>query len=136
MKGIRVDYQVRTGVQDLLVVSEPGDLEVGIDSISSAKGTPQNDSLQRWKELTEGLNKECVPFRITGKNAEKAGNVAVAEEMKSKLDSLRNNYRRQSHYLGESMKEGALHDFLLKQFPKTYKKKMPDGSIEDVPFFK
>lgn len=77
-----------------------------IDSISSAKGTPQNDSLQRWKELTEGLNKECVPFRITGKNAEKAGNVAVAEEMKSKLDSLRNDYRRQSHYLGESMKEG------------------------------
>ena len=94
-----------------------------IDSISSAKGTPQNDSLQRWKELTERFNKVCVPFRITGKNAEKAGNVAVAEEMKSKLDSLRNDYRRQLHYLGESMKEGALHDFLLKQFPKTYKKK-------------
>ena len=136
MKVIRVDYHFRSGVQDLLVVSEPGDLEVVIDSISSAKGTPQNDSLQRWKELTERFNKVCVPFRITGKNAEKAGNVAVAEEMKSKLDSLRNNYRRQSHYLGESMKEGALHDFLLKQFPKTYKKKMPDGSIEEVPFFK
>ena len=56
--------------------------------------------------------------------------------MISKLDSLRNDYRRQSHYLGESMKEGALHDFLLKQFPKTYKKKMPDGSIGEVPFFK
>ena len=48
-----------------------------IDSISSAKGTPQNDSLLRWKELTERFNKVCVPFRTTGKNAEKAGNVAV-----------------------------------------------------------
>lgn len=135
MKVIRVDYHFRSGVQDLLVVSEPGELEVVIDSISSARGTPQNDSLQHWKELTERFNKECVPFRITGKNAEKAGDTALAEQMKAKLDSLRNDYRRQSHFLGENMKEGALHDFLLKQFPKTYKKKMPNGRIEEIPFF-
>ncbi|MGN0281107.1 MAG: DUF4369 domain-containing protein [Prevotella sp.] len=135
MKVIRLDYHYRTGVQDLLVVAEPGELEVIIDSISSGKGTPQNDSLQHWKELTEHFNKECMPFRITGMNAEKTGNTALAEQMKAKLDSLRNNYRRQSHQLGESMKEGVLHDFLLKQFPKTYKKKMPDGSIEELPFF-
>ena len=37
--------------------------------------------------------------------------------------------------MGESMKGTSLGDFLLKQFPKTYKKKMPDGSIKDVDFF-
>ena len=135
LRVIRIDYHYRTGVQDLLVVTEPGDLVVNIDSISSCKGTPQNDSLQAWKERTERFNMECQPFMIDGRNAEKKGDITTAEAMKAKLDSLRRDYRRASNALGESMKGTSLGDFLLKQFPKTYKKKMPDGSIEEVPFF-
>ncbi|WP_158215905.1 DUF4369 domain-containing protein [Prevotella sp. P5-92] len=135
LRVIRVDYHFRIGVQDLLVVTEPGDLVVNIDSISSCKGTPQNDSLQAWKEHTERFNMECQPFMIDGRNAEKKGDITTAEAMKAKLDSLRRDYRRASNALGESMKGTSLGDFLLKQFPKTYKKKMPDGSIEEVPFF-
>ena len=135
LRVIRVDYHFRTGVQDLLVVTEPGNLVVNIDSISSCKGTPQNDSLQTWKERTERFNMECQPFMIDGRNAEKKGDIATAEAMKAKLDSLRRDYRRASNALGESMKGTSLGDFLLKQFPKTYKKKMPDGSIEEVEFF-
>ena len=135
LRVIRVDYHFRIGVQDLLVVTEPGDLVVNIDSISSCKGTPQNDSLQAWKERTERFNLECQPFMIDGRNAEKKGDITTAEAMKAKLESMRRDYRRASNALGESMKGTSLGDFLLKQFPKTYKKKMPDGSIEEVPFF-
>ena len=135
LRVIRIDYHYRTGVQDLLVVTEPGDLVVNIDSISSCKGTPQNDSLQAWKERTERFNMECQPFMIDGRNAEKKGDITTAEAMKAKLESMRRDYRRASNALGESMKGTSLGDFLLKQFPKTYKKKMPDGSIEEVPFF-
>ena len=135
LRVIRIDYHYRTGVQDLLVVTEPGDLVVNIDSISSWKGTPQNDSLQAWKERTERFNLECQPFMIDGRNAEKKGDITTAEAMKAKLESMRRDYRRASNALGESMKGTSLGDFLLKQFPKTYKKKMPDGSIEEVPFF-
>ena len=131
LRVIRVDYHFRIGVQDLLVVTEPGDLVVNIDSISSCKGTPQNDSLQAWKERTERFNMECQPFMIDGKK----GDITTAEAMKAKLESMRRDYRRASNALGESMKGTSLGDFLLKQFPKTYKKKMPDGSIEEVPFF-
>ena len=135
LRVIRVDYHFRIGVQDLLVVTEPGDLVVNIDSISSCKGTPQNDSLQAWTERTEIFNLECQPFMIDGRNAEKKGDITTAEAMKAKLESMRRDYRRASNALGESMKGTSLGDFLLKQFPKTYKKKMPDGSIEEVPFF-
>ena len=135
LRVIRIDYHYRQGVQDLLVVTEPGDLVVNIDSISSCKGTPQNDSLQAWKERTERFNMECSPFIIEGRNAEKAGDKTTAESMKAKLDSMRRDYRRASNALGERMKGTSLGDFLLKQFPKTYKKKMPDGSIKDVDFF-
>ena len=135
LRVIRVDYHFRIGVQDLLVVTEPGDLVVNIDSISSCKGTPQNDSLQAWKERTERFNMECQPFMIDGRNAEKKGDITTAEAMKAKLESMRRDYRRASNAMGESMKGTSLGDFLLKQFPKTYKKKMPDGSIKDVDFF-
>ena len=135
LRVIRIDYHYRTGVQDLLIVTEPGDLTVNIDSISSCKGTPQNDSLQAWKERTERFNMECSPFMIEGRNAEKAGDMTTAEKMKAKLDSMRREYRRASNAMGESMKGTSLGDFLLKQFPKTYKKKMPDGSIEEVELF-
>lgn len=135
LRVIRVDYHFRVNVQDLLVVTEPGDLTVIIDSISSCKGTPQNDSLQVWKERTQRFNMECTPFRIEGRNAESAGDMATAGTMKEKLDSIRREYRRASHDMGENMKDTPLGDFLLKQFPKTYKKRMPDGSIQEVPFF-
>lgn len=135
LRVIRMDYHFRMGVQDLLVVTEPGNVEVTIDSISSCKGTPQNDSLQAWKERTERFNKECRPFMIEGRNAEKAGNTATAETMKAKLDSMRRDYRRASHEMGVSMEGTSLGDFLVKQFPKTYKQKMPDGSIVEKPLF-
>ena len=135
LRVIRVDYHFRIGVQDLLVVTEPGDLVVNIDSISSCKGTPQNDSLQAWKERTERFNMECQPFMIDGRNAEKKGDITTAEAMKAKLESMRRDYRRASNAMGERMTGTSLGDFLLKQFPKTYKKKMPDGSIKDVDFF-
>lgn len=135
MRVIRLDYHFRNNVQDLLVVTEPGELLVTIDSISSCKGTPQNDSLQHWKEMTERFNMECFPFMINGRNADKAGDKQTAEMMKGKIDSLRNDYRRRSHILAESLEEGPLREFLMKQFPKTYKQKMPDGSIKEMPFF-
>ena len=135
LRVIRVDYHFRIGVQDLLVVTEPGDLVVNIDSISSCKGTPQNDSLQAWKERTERFNMECQPFMIDGRNAEKKGDITTAEAMKAKLESMRRDYRRASNALGESMKGTSLGDFLLKQCPKKCTQKMPDGSIEEVPFF-
>ena len=37
-------------LQELLVVVERGTLNVNLDSVSYAHGTPQNDILQQWKE--------------------------------------------------------------------------------------
>lgn len=59
---ILLDYHYRFGTQPLIVVAEPGDIQVTIDTISSAVGTPQNDSLQVWKEMTEKSQKERAPL--------------------------------------------------------------------------
>lgn len=47
---LRTRPLLRLELQELLVVTEPGQIDVVIDSISVAKGTPQNDALQKWKE--------------------------------------------------------------------------------------
>ena len=115
MAKILMDYHYRMGVQQLLVVTEPGEVEVVIDSISSAKGTPQNDSLQQWKDATEKYHRELVMLRKANRMAE--------------ADSLHLEYKKLTRQLAANMKEGVLHDFLEGMFPLTYKQKMPDGSI-------
>ena len=50
MGVIRLDYHYRDNVQELLVVTEPGDVNVTIGPNSTTAGTPQNDSLQAWKD--------------------------------------------------------------------------------------
>ena len=48
---LRLDWHVRYGIQELLVVTEPGVTRVRLDSISSCvEGTPQNMLLQQWKD--------------------------------------------------------------------------------------
>ena len=48
---VTIEINERFGTQDLLVVTEPGVINVVIDSVSSGNGTPQNDLLQQWKDL-------------------------------------------------------------------------------------
>ncbi len=53
MADIRIERFKRLGTENLLVVTEPGEIYVTIGQISSGRGTRQNDSLQVWKNLTK-----------------------------------------------------------------------------------
>lgn len=132
MKIIRIDYRYRTGVEDLLVVMEPGNLEVIIDSISSGKGTPQNDTLQAWKERTMQHYRSLAPYRIQAREAEKAGDRTTVDALRQKIESLEKAYKKYSRDLTDRLKEGTLYEFLNTRFPYSYPKKMPDGTITTV----
>ena len=118
MAKIIIDYHFRQGFQPLLVVVEPGDIHVEIDSISRAHGTPQNDSLQMWKQITEAHNARQFALRKDGRVAE--------------ADSLHLAYKRYTRQLAANLREGVLHDFLENLYPLTYQKQMPDGRIVTV----
>lgn len=53
MAELRIEMKHRMGTENLLVVTEPGDIRVTIGPRSSGEGTPQNDSLQVWKNITQ-----------------------------------------------------------------------------------
>ena len=63
MYKILIDLRFRVGIQPLLVIGEPGEVKVVIDSVSHAVGTPQNDSLEKWKVRTEIHNRELSKMR-------------------------------------------------------------------------
>ena len=130
MYQILLDYHYRMGIQPLIIVGEPGHIQVTIDSISSARGTPQNDSLQMWKEATEKFQHEYATYNRTVGMLRERGMMEKADTIEQEGRAFRLAYKRYSRQLAENMKEGVLHDFLKGLFPLTYKRKMPDGSIK------
>ena len=84
MAVLRLDYHYRFGIQELLVVTEPGHTKVILDSVSSSEGTPQNDALQKWKEHQEKVSSAGVMLNKLRKQVGSDG-----EELIAKCDSVR-----------------------------------------------
>ncbi len=129
---IRLDYHVRTGVQDLLVVTEPGQLTVTIDSVSDAHGTPQNDSLSKWKAMSTEYNRARVQCVRAARAAQQAGDSATVARLAAEMDSLYTHHKQQTRSLAARLPDGVLKDFLEAMFPRTYQRQLPDGTIVTV----
>lgn len=111
MKVIRVDYHYRDGVQDLLVVSEPGDVNVVIGANSVSAGTPQNDSLQVWKDQMLKFNTEYNQLRI---QARQAGSDDI---LMTKGKEIQKQLRDYNMEFTKRMTPGVFKDFLQKMYP-------------------
>ena len=92
MADIRIERFKRLGNENLLVITEPGETYVTIGPVSSSRGTPQNDSLQVWKNLTKQYHQKLLP---------------------------RDAYIGRIHQMADALgAESTLGSFLLKRFPK------------------
>ena len=130
MYKILLDYHYRMGLQPLIIVGEPGHIQVTIDSISSAGGTPQNDSLQMWKEATEKFHQDYATYNRTVSMLRERGLTEKADTIEQQGREFRVAYKNYTRQLAENMKEGVLHDFLKVMFPLTYKRQYPDGTVK------
>lgn len=104
MCTLRLDKYHRHKGQNLLIATEPGDIYVTIGPDSRGGGTPQNDSLQVWKDLTINKNKMQSQMLLAG--------------YKEEADSLNLLYKQRTwamaRALGEDSMAGA---FLLSMYP-------------------
>ena len=105
MCEIRLDWHFRDKGQNLLVATEPGDIYVTIGPDSSGGGTPQNDSLQVWKELTVRQGKLDNQLRGAG----------LREELDSSWNAYKERTRAMARALGKESIAGA---FLLGLYPE------------------
>lgn len=102
---IRIERYKRIGNENLLVITEPGETHVTIGQVSSSRGTPQNDSLQAWKNLTKQYNMQVSSLRSQGRKDDAA--------------ALRESYiARTRQMAGNVGKETTLGTFLNSRFPE------------------
>ena len=127
MYKILLDYHYRMGIQPLLVVGEPGTIKVVIDSVSHASGTPQNDSLEKWKVRTEMHNRELGKMRKFIVDLKKQGDTVQAKYIAQRADSFHLVYKNYTRRMAKNMEGQTLGDFLKDMYPLTYKRKYPDG---------
>jgi len=132
MYKILLDYHYRFGLQPLLIVGEPGTIEVIIDSISHATGTPQNDSLEKWKVQTEIHNLQLAKMRKNISDLQMKGDTVQALYLAQRADSFHLAYKNYTRRLAKNLKEGVLYDFLKEMYPLTYQRKYPDGRVVTI----
>ena len=129
MYKILLDYHYRIGLQPLLIVGEPGTINVTIDSISHATGTPQNDSLEQWKVQTEIHNRQLGMMRKNMVELNKRGDSLQAKYIQQRADSFHLVYKNYTRQLAKNMEGSVLGNFLNSLYPLTYKRQLPDGRI-------
>ena len=129
MYKILLDYHYRMGLQPLIVVGEPGNITVTIDSVSHATGTPQNDSLEQWKMQTEIHNRQYGLMRKNVADLSKRGDTLQASYIKQRADSFHLVYKHYTRQLAKNMEGTTLGNFLKDLFPLTYQRKLPDGRV-------
>lgn len=114
MCTIRLHRNYRDKGQNLLVATEPGDIYVTIGPDSHGGGTPLNDSLQVWKDLTIQQNQLSSALRQEGRKAE--------------ADSVRQAYRERTQAMALALGEdNIVGEFLLSLYP------LPKEEPETVP---
>ena len=115
---IRLDYHHRFGIQNLLVVTEPGDVNVSIGEQSHSSGTAQNDSLEAWKKSTELYHRTSGSLNKAAYAARNAGDTTSYNDIKQQAKNAYNDYRMRTQQMADNVGEGPLHDFIYKMFPK------------------
>ena len=106
MCTLRLISHERHKGQNLLVATEPGDIYVTIGPDSRGGGTPQNDSLQVWKDLTIEHNRRLGQLYDAG----------LKEEAAEEHAAYRTRTQQMAFALGEDSILGA---FLLQLYPLT-----------------
>lgn len=109
---ITIDIKHRYGTQDLLVVTEPGEISVVIDSISSSGGTPQNDLLQSWKEMKTDYDRVAWNQSQHIKYLREQGDTGYAASLTDSLEQFNKYYLDRVHGLMRMVGSGPAYDFL------------------------
>ncbi len=115
MRKILVDYHFRYGTQPLLVVCEPGKVDVTIGATSSATGTKNNDILQEWKIATEVFNKQRSQMMRSLNDARQSHDSARESGIMKRIEEISSEYGEKSKQIVSKVEDGPLKEFFEKR---------------------
>jgi len=106
---IRVKPLLRLKLQEILVIPEPGTIQVDLDLRSSASGTPLNQTLQQWKERKEVLDSA---YYALSREFRKETDETKKNQLQPQMDSIAKENSACMDSLAEKNKENVLGRFL------------------------
>ncbi len=118
LADIRIDYHYRYGTENLLVITEPGNVKVVIDSTSHGGGTPQNDSLQCWKELVMKRFKDLQKYQKEYATYMSLGDTLNATISKKNTEIIMDQFNKRTKKMADNLQSGTLYEFLMQRVPK------------------
>ena len=80
---VRVRPQFRLGLQEILVIAEAGTVNVHLDSLSRATGTPLNETLQYWKDRKRTYDVDIYMLRRKYRDASENEQPSISSEMEN-----------------------------------------------------
>lgn len=113
---ITMHRHVRPGTQDLLVITEPGEITVVIDSISGGHGTPQNDALQAWKELKADHDRVQWNQSQRIRQLRQQGDTIYADALADSLKNFNDHYLQKIQEIIGTLPPGPAYDLLHSRY--------------------
>jgi len=104
-------------IEPAAVVGESGNVNVRLGATSFVSGTPQNDSLATWKIKAGGYARQINRLQQDISRLAIKGDTATVRKMMDTSDKLGLRLIVEARKLAINLKEGVLHDYLLKKFP-------------------
>jgi hypothetical protein len=115
-KVLPADGRLYSVLQPLIIVGEPGEVWIRLGMDSHAGGTLQNDTLDRWKVITEAHSRTYNQIRSLASKSAQSGDTVQAAFLNKQADSLQVAYSASTRRMAEGVGEGLLYDFLSRFF--------------------
>ena len=113
---VRLRPLLRLAIQEIIVYTEPGNVCLKLDSISSASGTPLNDVLQKWKDRKHEYNRERYPLikKLNAKDAQDQ------DEIKEELEKLLDGYLNDIYLMIYENKDNEAGKFIFSMHKSSF----------------
>lgn len=130
VRVLRLRPELRLGIQELLVVTEPGVICVRADSSGSVTGTPQNDTLQVWKEKREAQLAVYRQLRKKLRTSTGDDSLALVEQFKMLADKEHKTNFRFLLQLGNNTLGKFMQKMMRPSLDEAHKK-MLDEALQE-----
>ncbi len=105
---LRMRPMMRLFIEELIIVREPGRVRVKLSDVSSAAGTPLNDSLQSWRDYKRGIDEQMTELKKKKRKAPPA----EQQELNAAQDSLKRLFDIRNRASMTANENNAFGEFL------------------------
>lgn len=114
---VTMDKKVRYGTQDILIVTEAGnEITVHIDSTSHCGGTPQNEVMEKWKNMKIQYNAITGPKNVELVHMLQSGDTTNVPALRDSLRAFNAEFSKAMLDIVRPLGKGTAYDLLMKMY--------------------